>query len=300
MSFDMKDVIDIHVHAGPSVAKRKLDTGDMLEKAKKSGYRAFISKDHYFPTVMGTDMITKHLGDGKCEAFGCIALNNSVGGINVHAVDAACAMGAKIVFMPTVSALNHMNHHKKTKFVGAGKLKIEEKPIYYLDSQGELKPEVIEVLKYLAEYYPEVTLGTGHGSVAEIDKLIAKAAEVGIKKILVNHPFFHIGASIEDMARWASQGAFIELNAVVFDDVEPASHHLPFEIAKEVFEKIGPERIVVDSDLGQAVYSSPEAGLEKFAELIMEKCAATKEQMKIMMHDNPAWLLGIDQMEELA
>lgn len=59
MSFDMKNVVDIHVHAGPSVAKRRVDAGDMLLDAQKIGYRGFVSKDHYFPTIMGTDMVTK-------------------------------------------------------------------------------------------------------------------------------------------------------------------------------------------------------------------------------------------------
>ena len=182
MSFDMKGTVDIHVHAGPSVAKRRVDAGDMLMDGISYGYQAFVSKDHYFPTVMGTDMVTKFLGAGKCSAYGCIVLNNSVGGINVYAVDAACAMGAKIVFMPTVSALNHIESHKKG-FVGAGKMKIPEKPIYYLDENGELKPEVLEVLEYLAEYHPEVTLGTGHGSVAEINKLIDKAVAEGCEVV---------------------------------------------------------------------------------------------------------------------
>ena len=74
MSYDMKGTVDIHVHAGPSVAKRRLDAGDMLLDAAGSGYRAFVSKDHYFPTMMGTEMVTKFLGEGKCEAFGCICL----------------------------------------------------------------------------------------------------------------------------------------------------------------------------------------------------------------------------------
>ena len=43
MSFDMKNVVDIHVHAGPSVAKRRVDAGDMLLDAQKIGYRGFVS-----------------------------------------------------------------------------------------------------------------------------------------------------------------------------------------------------------------------------------------------------------------
>ena len=295
MSFDMTGTIDIHVHAGPSVANRRVDTGDMMLDAIRSGYDAFITKDHYFPSMMGTDMITKFLGEGKCKAYGCIVLNNSVGGINIHAVDAACAMGAKIVFMPTVSALNHINHHKKKAFVGAGKMKIPEKPIYYLDENGELKPEVVEVIEYLAQYHPEVTLATGHGSVEESNKLIDKAIGVGLKKILVNHPFFDIDATLDDMIHWAEQGAFIELNAVVFNAVEPAAHHLEFDIVEQLFQSVGCEKLVVDSDMGQAVYMPPVDGLAKFAETIKTRCGATDEQMYTMMHRNPAYLIGFEE-----
>lgn len=293
MAYDMKGAIDIHVHAGPSVAKRKVDSAEMLLTAQAAGYRAFITKDHYFPSMMGADMVEKHLGDGTTKSFGCICLNNSVGGINLHAVDAACGMGAKIVFMPTVSAQNHINHHKKTGFVGAGKMKLAEKPIYYLDQQGELLPEVVELLKYLKEYHPEVVLGTGHGSPAEISKLIDKAVELGLTKILVNHPFFHIDATVDQMVHWADQGAYIELNAVVFNDVEPAAHHLPISVAQEVLDRVGYQRMVLDSDLGQSVYMEPVSGLQKFAGVLMDLCGVTEEQIRVMLMENPAKLLDL-------
>ena len=63
MSFDMKNVVDIHVHAGPSVAKRRVDAGDMLLAALSVGYRGFVSKDHCFPTTMGSDLVTKFVGN---------------------------------------------------------------------------------------------------------------------------------------------------------------------------------------------------------------------------------------------
>lgn len=293
MKFDMKGAIDIHVHAGPSVAKRKVDSAEMLLAAQAAGYRAFITKDHYFPSMMGADMVEKHLGNGETRSFGCLCLNNSVGGINVHAVDAACGMGAKIIFMPTVSAQNHIEHHKKTAFVGAGKMKLPEEPIYYLDERGELLPEVVEVLKYLKEYHPEVVLGTGHGSPEEINKLIDKAVELGLTKILVNHPFFNIGATVDQMVHWADQGAYIELNAVVFDDVAPAAHHLPISIAQEVLDRVGYRRMVLDSDLGQNIYPDPVLGLQKFAEVLVERCGLTEEQVRIMLIENPAKLLDL-------
>ncbi len=293
MGFDMSGVIDIHVHAGPSVAKRRVDSAEMLLSAQASGYRAFITKDHYFPSMMSANVTGKHLGSGKTHAFGCICLNNSVGGINLSAVDAACGMGAKIVFMPTVSAQNHINHHKKAGFVGAGKLKLEERPIYYLDEQGELIPEVVALLNYLKDYHPEVVLGTGHGSPDEIEKLVSKAVELGLTKILVNHPFFHIDATVEQMVRWADMGAFIELNAVVFNDVEPASHHLPISIAQDVLDHVGYQRIVMDSDLGQTAYMEPVSGLQKFTQVLVNLCGVTEDQLRVMLIDNPAKLIGL-------
>ena len=128
---------------------------------------------------------------------------------------------------------------------------------------------------------------------SEINKLIDKAVELGLPKILVNHPFFHIGATVDDMVHWADQGAYIELNAVVFNDVEPASHHLPISIAQEVLDRVGYQRIVVDSDMGQSVYKEPVSGLQTFAQVLMEKCGATEEQLRVMMIENPAKLMDI-------
>ena len=55
-------LIDLHVHAGPSVMPRSVDGVEMLNDAVAAGYSAFVIKDHYFPTMMGAQMIEKHLG----------------------------------------------------------------------------------------------------------------------------------------------------------------------------------------------------------------------------------------------
>jgi hypothetical protein len=288
----LRGIIDLHIHTGPSVANRKLDVYEMMINADKAGYTAFVMKDHYFPSMMGTMILQKHFAK-QSQPFGCICLNNSIGGINIHAVDAACNMGAKIVFMPTVSAKNHLDHYNGKKFAGAGSMSVPEVPIYYLDENNQLIPEVKEVLNYLVKEHPEVVLGTGHGSPEEIDKLIEYAIKIGLKKILVNHPFFHLGATIDNMKHWAEQGAFIELNAVVFNDVEPAPHHLSIEIAQEVLNIIGPKKIVVDSDLGQANNSYPTEGLLKFLLVLKEKCNVTDSDLDFMCIKNPSMLLGL-------
>ena len=45
----LKGFVDMHVHAGPSIAVRKVDAAEMLEKAEAAGYRAFLVKDELFP-----------------------------------------------------------------------------------------------------------------------------------------------------------------------------------------------------------------------------------------------------------
>lgn len=285
----LNGVIDLHVHAGPSVAKRAVDAGEMLKEAVQCGYKGFLVKDHYFPTMMSANQVEKYLGEGKIKVFGGIALNNSVGGINVKAVDAAYGMGAKIVYMPTVSSNHHIVEHKG-HFPGSGAMSVAEKPIIYADENGDLLEEVHEVLNYVATK-PDLILATGHSSAWEIDALVPAAFKAGVKKVFVNHPFFLIGASFEQIAKWAKMGAYIELNAGVF----PPSKfgYVPFETAAKILEIVPIEQIVIDSDYGQNDNGSPVEGLYKFIEILMKDLKVTEQQINLMTKKTPAQLLGL-------
>jgi len=286
----LQGAIDLHVHAGPSVAPREVDAGNMLKEAVQYGYKGFVVKDHYFPTMMSATLVEKHLGDQSVKVFGGICLNNSVGGINLKAVDAAYGMGAKFVCMPTVSAYHHAYKHQGGHFLGAGKLSVEEKLMTSIDANGKLLPEVTEVLRFIAEK-PDLILYTGHGSVREVDAVVSEAAAAGIQKILVNHPFYLVEASIEDMVRWSKLGAYIELNAVVFRPTK--TDRVPIETAKLILENVPIERIVLDSDYGQRGNGSPAEGLCKYIQRLMEELGVSEQQINIMLKQNPGNLLGL-------
>ncbi len=287
-------LIDLHVHAGPSVMPRSVDGVEMLNDAVAAGYSAFVIKDHYFPTMMGAQMIEKHLGRDKCRVFGGIALNNSVGGINLKAVDAAVALGAKIVWMPTVSSQRHKDMHsgKGLAFPGSKGMSVPEKCIYYLDESGNVLPEVVEVLNYLSEH-KDVILATGHGCRDEVDACVRKAHELGIEKILINHPHYMIGASIEDMAAWSKMGAYIELNATVF---VPDSKFCTNDImqCREIVDAVDVDHIVIDSDYGQKSNEPPVNGLLKFINMLKKQCGFTEQDIRKATEINPAKLLGIE------
>lgn len=289
----LNGVIDMHLHAGPSVANRYVDGAEMMYLAKRAGYRAFVIKDHYFPTMMSAKIVEKHLNNTTgIRVFGGIALNNSVGLFNLNALDAAYGMGAKLVWMPTVSSKRHIDGHKgQASFPGSGNMSVEENPVYYLDDQGALLPEVVRVLEFVAER-PDLILSTGHGSVSEIDTLLHKAVELKVDKIIVNHPHFLIGASMEDIARWAQLGAYIELNSGVFTEVSNTGV-VPHSVIRDILDVVPMEQIVVDSDFGQMKNGDPIAHHAMFLDVLLNEIGLSEAQVSLMAKETPAKLLGI-------
>ncbi|SMC54257.1 DUF6282 family protein [Papillibacter cinnamivorans] len=286
----LKGILDIHVHAGPSIAKREVDAADMLKEAQVAGYRGFLVKDHYFPTMMGTKMVAEHCDNSRgTEIYGALALNNSVGLFNLNAVDVAVNMGARIVYFPTVSSKNHIDHHKGS-FVGSGKTSVPETPVVYVDEKGVMDPAAVEVLMYLAA--KDVVLGTGHGTAWEIDHLVEKATELGVKRILVNHPQFHIGASYEQMSKWAKMGAYIELNVCVFKSGSKLGT-LDDQVISDMLKAVPLERLILDSDMGQSGNGSPVEGMYNFILLLMNKFGLSEKDINLIAKTNPASLLGV-------
>jgi hypothetical protein len=286
----LKGFYDMHVHAGPSVAQREMDAGEMLFEAQDAGYAGFLVKDHYFPSILGAQMVEKHLGNGSCKVYGSIALNNSVGLFNLKAIDIARQMGTRIVYFPTVSTKKHIDDHKITHFVGAGNESVPETPVTYVDMQGKMLPEAVEVLRYMAEY--DMVLGTGHGSLWEVDHLVELAVGMGVRRILVNHPHYNVGASIEDMLRWTKLGAYIEVNACVFkggSSLGTVEDH----VAVEIIRRCGAAHVILDSDMGQKGNGSPVEGMYRFICLLADRFGITDAEINTMGKYNPRELFGL-------
>ena len=286
----LKGLYDMHVHVGPSVASREMDTGDMLLEAQKAGYAGFLVKDHYASTMMGAQMVEKHLGDGSCKVYGAIALNNSVGLFNLKAVETAYHMGARMVYFPTVSTKKHIDDHRGTHFAGAGSEGVPEIPVTYVDEYGRMLREAVEVLKYMAEH--DIALGTGHGSLWEVDHLVKTATDIGVKRILVNHPHYNVGASIEDMLSWVKLGAFIEVNVCVFKGGSGLGT-VDDEVACEIIRRCGAENVILDSDMGQKGNGSPVEAMYSFICLLNERFGITESEINTMGKINPKKLFGL-------
>lgn len=293
----LQGVYDLHIHTGPSVAKRLLDAGDMMKCAMEAGYAGFLVKDHYVPSAHGCLMVERHLGDGSCRALSSIALNNSVGGLNLMALDAAYNMGARMVYLPTVSSRFHIEGHKGKKFLGSGGMTTIdlEQPIYLLDGDGKLIPQCVEVLKYVAEK-GDLALSTGHISWQESDVLIPAALELGVKNIVVNHPHFDINAPLEAVARWGKMGAWIEKTACEFGQIVfgDDSRFNSITLWRDYLDAGVPlEQIFVSTDFGQSISPHPVEGMFQYLSLLHDKLGFDEATLSMLSKTNPAKIMSL-------
>lgn len=287
----IKGAIDVHIHAGPSAVAREIDSAEMMLEAEKAGYRAIVIKDHYFPTMMSAAVVQNHIGDKSVKIYGGLALNNSVGGFNLKAVDVAKTMGAKVIWMPTVSTRQHVvSHEHGLKFPATRGVNIPEEPMVYVNEKGELDPKALRIIEYVAG--TDMILATGHGSLPEVDAVVTHAARLGVKHILVNHPQYIVEAPLSMIKKWAGLGAYIELNAVVY---VPESHFgvVPLDGAASIIREIDKDRIILDSDYGQKNNGSPVAGLKKFVEILISQYRVSEDDIARFLKINPARLMGL-------
>lgn len=121
--------------------------------------------------------------------FGSITLNKVVGGINPKAVDVALKLGAKVVWLPTASAKNHL-------------MKLGQDPSQGVDIvvDGKVVPELETVFSLIREH--NAVLGTAHVSPQEAFVVVEAARKAGVENIVVTHPeWWIVGMSLEDQVR---------------------------------------------------------------------------------------------------
>jgi hypothetical protein len=102
----LRGAIDLHTHSAPSFFDRLLDDVGLAEQARAAGMRAVLYKAHEQDTT-GRAALVRRAVPG-IQAFGGVVLNHAVGGLNPAAVDASIKLGARMVWMPTMSAQHHV------------------------------------------------------------------------------------------------------------------------------------------------------------------------------------------------
>ncbi|EAX47431.1 conserved hypothetical protein [Thermosinus carboxydivorans Nor1] len=268
--------IDMHIHSNPDVIPRKMSDLEVAKAAQQANLAGILLKCHYMGTAARAALVQECVRQGV-KVYGGIVLNRSVGGLNPAAVETEIALGAKEVWLPTISAENHIRFHK-------GDL---AKAVKVVDSDGNLLPEVYEILELVAK--AGIILGTGHLTVDECIKVVEAARSAGVKKILITHPEFEVVAMpVEIQKDLAKKGVFFERCFYATNSPQklPVS-----EVARQIKE-VGVESTVLSSDFGQTFNEDPIVGFRKFISALLEH-GLTPDEIRIMIKNNPYYLLGI-------
>jgi hypothetical protein len=293
----LQNFVDTHIHAGPTLTVREFTVWQLMEEAVRGGFGAVVLKDHFIPTVPIARALQEKLGSIGPKFFGSLTLNNSVGGVNPKAVEVAIGFGAKVIWMPTISAANHIRKHRApgTKFPILMKNEtVADTPLQVIGDDGKLTPETVEVLDILASH-PEVVLATGHLSREEVDAVVRRCTQMGVNRVLVTHPHFLVDASADEMQSWQALGAYLEFTAVISLPSSPI-YCRPVADVAQLIKILDVDKIVLSSDLGLKSAGWPIAGMSEFLKRLAES-GVSDEDLKKMIADNPARLLGIEEKE---
>jgi hypothetical protein len=291
--------IDLHCHSGPSIMPRSLDHIEALHEAAAAGFRAMLIKDHYYSATPITELLNKQFGHLGVTLLSGVPLNNALGGFNVYAVDHGIKLGARLVWMPTFTAKNHIEANARSKgFPHTSKPLLEPDPLTVLDAEGRLIDAVKPILDMIAEH--DVVLSAGHLHISEIYPLFDEAKRRGVKRLLVNHPTFLIGCSLDDIRALVRVGAYIEHSFCMFIEMRRGKAPMcsPQELAA-LIEAGTVERTILASDLGQAGNDRPVAGFRNIVGTCID-LGFSDAEIRRMIAQNAAELIGLDAAEQAA
>jgi hypothetical protein len=284
----LKGAIDLHVHSGPSTMPRQLDHMQAAEEAKAAGMRGLLFKDHYYSVAPFIPLMERLLEAPDFAMFGSLVLNNSTGGFNPYVVDAQLKMGAKLIFMPTAQAANHIrSSHRKTRL--ASNVKLMDSPaLSVVDELGNVLDTVKQILDQIAEF--DVILSSGHLHVWEIWKLFEEARKRGVKRLLINHPMYGLHFTNGDVTDFGNMGVVIEQSAGLYIDSR-FNVYSPAEL-KEHIEAAGVANSSIGSDLGQVDNPTPVQGMRQAIKLCLA-LGFSEDDVRTMVATNPARLVGL-------
>ena len=268
--------IDTHVHSSPDVVARKLDDLALVEQARAAGMRAVMLKSHVFSTAERAWLLSRLYPDFR--VFGSITLNETVGGLNPRAVEAALKLGAAQVWMPTLSAANHNAH-----LGGGGSLTVL--------SNRKLRREVLDILRLIAA--GDAILATGHLSPPETEMLVDAALEIGVSRVSITHPEWPVTAIPitvqERLAR--TERVFLERCYVATQPGAPAPISLDAIVAQ--IRSTPLSQNILASDFGMPQYDVPVEGMRRFIEELLA-AGFEKQDVRSMCQTNSARLLQLE------
>lgn len=277
----LNGVVEVHVHAKPDLYPRSYSDMELMEAGVQVQARAIVVKWHYGPTasraLLCNEMRRRLYPDASVEMYGSIVLNKPVGGINPFAVETSLKLGARIVWMPTMDSRNE----RHLKGFSDGIVCVED---------GKVTKEVREILAMIREY--DAVLGTGHLDAQESLVLIEEAKNMGVNRILVDHPEYWVThMSLEEQLRLV-QDYDVCIGRYYAQPMPDGSFHVNLPENLEAYRKIGYKNMIISTDGGQLANPHWEDALRMYMQYFADQ-GVPEEHINYMAKELPANLLGL-------
>ena len=265
---------DLQVHVAPDVIARRIDDLDLAKEFAEHKLKGFVLKSHYAPTYERAKTCTKASAALGVTAYGAITLNHSVGGLNPVALEIAGRSGNKIVWMPTVDAANETAGRvdgPSDKLPFWAKIQrelsatgISPPPMTVLGEDGALNAAARTCLEMIKKH--DMILATGHLGRKEIFQLVKTGKEIGLKRMMVTHAEFPSqNLTGAEQVELANMGAMIEhCFTTMF------TRKAPWDVYFESVRMVGPERVILSTDLGQTINPPVAEGFAMFAQKMLD------------------------------
>jgi hypothetical protein len=283
--------VDLHCHSGPSPFPRRIDHVDASYDGARIGMRAILCKSHHHSTVMDLLAMKKSLADAPTPMFGGVALNTEVGGVNPSAVALAISMGGRAVWGPTVSAAQHVAAHTHDDGFPTTGGELHEKIEAVLGPDGDVTAETDTVTRLVAE--ADIMLTGGHLDGDSLRAFFANAHANGVKRLLLHHPDFIVDTPEATIEEALGYGAFVEHELAMYHP-DVSAPRWPITRLVDWIEKIGPERTVIDSDLGQEGNPLPVDAYLLIIQQLLDH-GVSEKAVRQMISRNTAYLLGLEE-----
>ena len=280
-------VIDLHHHQEPDERGRNMDIIDASLYARLRGMRGAVFKSHSQQTATTTWLAAKMVPNFL--AIPVIDLNLVHGGLNPHAVENFAA----IIKDPQNPAAD-IGLVMLASDTSCSQMLLEKKPdeeCVAISKDGRLLPETIAIIGLVKQH--GLVLGSGHASPEECVLLAREAQRQGVP-FTATHVNLNTTLPMLDlphMQEVVKAGGYLEFAS---QSQRPGNPTLERRNARtaELIRQIGPQYVILETDLGQANNEPAPDGLAAFIMNLRAK-GFTKEETDMMSKTNPAKLLGL-------
>jgi hypothetical protein len=257
-------IVDFHIHTSPSLVPRHNDDHEVGPLLAEAGITTYVLKAHEGTTAERAQLA----GEG---AVGSIVLNSPVGGANPDAALVAARLGARVVWMPTISSECHKRSEDSAELDAHRGVRFRAVPV---TREERVLDEWHDVFDLVAS--EDLILASGHVSMDETIAVFRTARARGVQRLLVNHPLLSfLGWRDDHVADLVELGAYLEVGVLADllggSDGDSATTRLAAVYPRSL--------LVFGSDLGHIHYPDVQPGISSWLEATEGSIGASALEM---------------------